>query len=182
MKVAVVLFFLLFIINSYNIRAEDAAFDHRQDKKEICVMKFKVKDIMHNQSIPSQYTCDGNDVSPEISWGELPEGTLSLALSVIDPDAPMGAFTHWLVYDIDPNAGSIPMGGPLPAGTKEAENDFGATNYDGPCPPSGEHRYFFTLYALDVTYLEGATKASFQTLVKQHMIDSAEVVGLYKRN
>ena len=178
MRIALILFFLLLIVNSYNIRAGEIT---AGKKEEVRAMKLKVDGFTPNQSIPSQYTCDGEDISPEITWEGLPEGTLSLALSVIDPDAPMGDFRHWLVYDIDPNAGRIPMGGPLPAGAKEAENDFGADGYNGPCPPSGEHRYFFTLYALDATYLEGAEASNFQTLVKQHAIDSAEVVGLYAR-
>jgi hypothetical protein len=144
-------------------------------------MELKVNDFGHNQRIPSEYTCDGQDLSPEISWSNLPQGTKSLALTVIDPDAPMGDFIHWLVYDIPPEAGGIPKGGPLPSGAKEVLNDFGKSSYGGPCPPSGTHRYFFTLYALDVEHLENVNKRNFVDLVKKHKIASAEVIGLYSR-
>ena len=144
-------------------------------------MKLEVSDIRDNQKIPSEYTCDGIDVSPEVSWGGLPEGTKSLALTLIDPDAPMGDFIHWLVYDIPPEAGKIPRGGPLPAGAKEVESDFGKKSYGGPCPPSGVHRYVFTLYALDAERLEGVSRDNLLQLLKKHKIDSAAVTGLYSR-
>lgn len=165
-----VLILLLFCFNIVNLYAEG-----------VSGMKLEISDIQNNQIIPSQYTCDGRDVSPGISWGDLPAGTKTLALTVIDPDAPMGDFIHWLVYDIPPQAGSIPKGGPLPNGTKEVRNDFGKNSYGGPCPPSGTHRYFFKLYALDIQNLENVTSGNFLSLIKQHAIDSSEVVGLYSR-
>lgn len=144
-------------------------------------MKLVIDEFSHNQKIPAEYTCDGEDVSPEVSWSGLPENTKSLALTVIDPDAPMGDFTHWLVYDIPKEASNIPRGGPLPKGAAEIPTGFGRTGYGGPCPPSGTHRYFFVLYALDVEHLEGANASNFLDLVKKHTIAQAEVIGLYSR-
>ncbi|PIQ89597.1 MAG: YbhB/YbcL family Raf kinase inhibitor-like protein [Candidatus Omnitrophica bacterium CG11_big_fil_rev_8_21_14_0_20_42_13] len=144
-------------------------------------MKLEVNGFGNNQKIPSEYTCDGKDASPEIKWSGAPEGTKSFALSVIDPDAPMGDFVHWLIYDIPKDCAVIPKGGPLPPGAKETGNDFGKSSYGGPCPPSGTHRYFFTLYALDKEHLEEVKSKNFREKVKESTIASAEVIGLYSR-
>jgi Raf kinase inhibitor-like YbhB/YbcL family protein len=145
-------------------------------------MEITSKDFMHNQSIPSIHTCDGKDLSPQLAWSGVPEGTKSLALSCIDPDAPMGDFIHWFIYNIPAATAEIPQGGPLPAGAHEVMNDFGKTPYGGPCPPSGTHRYFFTVYALKVSDLGSLTKKDFLKKVKENEIGSAEIIGLYKRN
>lgn len=178
--VCIMAFLLIFSNFSYAADDENKAYFWRSEKG-VVEMKLEIDDFTHNQNIPSQYTCDGEDVSPAISWSSLPESTRSLALSVIDPDAPMGDFVHWLIYDIPKEAGGIPKGGPLPKGAKEVRNDFGKSSYGGPCPPSGAHRYFFALYALDVEHLNGVTSADFLEKVKKHAIASAEVIGLYSR-
>lgn len=152
-----------------------------QSEKGVAEMKLEINEFTHNQKIPSEYTCDGQDVSPQIKWSDLPVQTKSLALTVIDPDAPMGNFVHWLVYDIPKEAAGIPKGGPLSKGTKEVDNGFGRASYGGPCPPSGTHRYFFTLYALDVEHLDGVTSSNFLTKVKEHCIAQTEIIGLYSR-
>ena len=99
------------------------------------------------QPIPRRHTCEGEDLSPPLEWAALPPDTLSLALIVDDPDAPVGTFTHWLAWGIDPGAGGLEEGERPPC---EGRNDFGTTGYRGPCPPRGHgsHDYFFRLYAL----------------------------------
>ena len=143
-------------------------------------MKLMSKDFIDKGNIPSEFTCDGKNVSPELSWKDVPEETKSFALAVTDPDAPGGNWIHWLVYDISKTLRKIERRS-LPLGAKEVENDFGRRTYGGPCPPSGTHRYFFTLYALKTENLEGLNKRNFFEKVKKHTIEKAEIVGLYKR-
>ncbi len=130
-------------------------------------------------AIPMKHTCDGLDVSPALRWEEVPEGTKSFALTVTDPDAPM-EWIHWLVCDLPPDVRMISEGGPVPTGAKEIRNDFGKEAYGGPCPPSGTHRYYFTLYALDTEHLL-ARKENFLELCKKHLIEKAELMGRYQR-
>jgi len=143
-------------------------------------MKLKSEDFVANSSIPSEFTCDGRNVSPHLSWEDIPEETKSFALSVTDPDAPGGTWIHWLVYDISNELRKIERAS-LPEGAKEVVNDFGKRPYGGPCPPSGTHRYFFTLYALDTEHLEGLNKRNFLDIVEKHTIEKAVIKGLYKR-
>ena len=143
-------------------------------------MRLKSKDFEDNSSIPSEFTCDGRDVSPQLSWGDVPAEKKSFALSVADPDAPMGTWIHWLVHDIPKDVRTVEQGG-LPEGAKQVENDFGMIEYGGPCPPSGTHRYIFTVYALDVERLEGVDKRNFFDKVREHTLDKAVLKGLYKR-
>ena len=142
-------------------------------------MKLTSKDFVDNSSIPSEFTCDGRNVSPQLSWEDVPEGTKSFALGVTDPDCP-GGWIHWLVYNISKELRKIERAS-LPDGAIEVVNDFGKKSYGGPCPPSGTHRYFFTIYALDTESLEGLNQRNFFDLVEQHTIEKAEIVGLYKR-
>src|SRR5215210_2709323 len=105
-----------------------------------------------NGAIPSVHTCDGRDLSPALAWSGVPPAAKSLALIVDDPDAPRGTWVHWVVYNLPPSATGLPEGagsGALLAGATSGRNDFKRTGYGGPCPPSGSHRYFFKLYALD---------------------------------
>jgi Raf kinase inhibitor-like YbhB/YbcL family protein len=143
-------------------------------------MKLKSKDFEDNGSIPSEFTCDGRNISPQLSWEDVPEETKSFALAVTDPDAPGGTWIHWLVYGIFKELREIERGG-LPEGAQEVENDFGKRRYGGPCPPSGTHRYFFTLYALDTEHLEGVNKRNFLGEVEKHSIQKAAIKGLYRR-
>ena len=145
-------------------------------------MEITSTDFKHNQSIPSIHTCDGKDISPQLTWSGAPKGTKSFALSCIDPDAPMGDFIHWFIYNIPAAASEIPQGGPLPAGAKELLNDFGKKTYGGPCPPSGTHRYFFVIYALKVSDLKEVGKKDFLKKVKENQLATAEIIGLYTRN
>lgn len=144
-------------------------------------MEITSNDFKHNQPIPAIHTCDGKDLSPHLAWSGAPEGTKSFALSCIDPDAPMGDFIHWLVYNIPPTVSDITQAGPLPAGAQEVANDFGKKPYGGPCPPSGTHRYFFTIYALKASDLGVVSKNDFLKKVKENELASAEIIGLYNR-
>ena len=147
----------------------------------IAAMEITSQDFKNNQPMPVIHTCDGNDVSPQLSWSVPPAGTKSFALSCIDPDAPSGDFIHWLVYDIPASITNFPQGGLLTAGVQEATNDFGKKSYGGPCPPSGTHRYIFTVYALKKEKLEGVTKDNFLQKVKENQLAKALLTGLYKR-
>jgi len=137
--------------------------------------------------IPSKYTCDGSDVSPPLRWSKPPEGTKSFALISDDPDAPMGTWVHWVMYNIPPRVCElrehVPASGKLPDGTLQGRSDFGRTGYGGPCPPSGTHRYFFKVYALDtvLALAPGATKQQLLSAMKGHILAQGELVGKYAR-
>ena len=136
-----------------------------------------------NGSIPAKYTCDGLDVSPPLTIESVPPEAKSLALIVDDPDAPAGTWVHWVVWNIEPFAKEIKEGS-LPAGAQEGMSDFGKRGYGGPCPPSGTHRYFFKLYALDITLNLGpnTTKALLEQAIKRHIVAQSELIGRYKRH
>jgi len=143
-------------------------------------MKLKSTDFNHKEMIPSRFTCDGEDISPYLAWNEAPEETKSFALIVDDPDVPMGTWVHWLVCDIPPNTQEIPQNG-VPLEARQVKNDFGKQEYGGPCPPSGVHRYFFKLYALNKEKLESTDKKAFYREVMAHKIDEAVIIGKYSR-
>jgi Raf kinase inhibitor-like YbhB/YbcL family protein len=150
--------------------------------KEVAVLSLTTTAFEAGESIPVRNTCDGANVSPALAWTGLPDGTASLALLVDDPDAPGGAFTHWLAWGIDPAAGTLAEGA-TPAG--EGRNGFGDLGYGGPCPPKGHgpHRYVFRLYALDARLKldPGADKAAFQAALAGHVIGTGELLGTYGR-
>jgi Raf kinase inhibitor-like YbhB/YbcL family protein len=139
-------------------------------------------------NIPKQFTCSGADVSPALTWSDPPPRTRSLALIMDDPDAPVGTFVHWVVYNLPPSARQLPAGVPgnneLPGGGKQGVNDFPKTGYGGPCPPPGKpHRYFFRLYALDNHLdLNGTVQRKDVDLaMKGHVLAHGELMGLYGR-
>ncbi|MBF0559307.1 MAG: YbhB/YbcL family Raf kinase inhibitor-like protein [Nitrospirae bacterium] len=139
--------------------------------------------FQNNGSIPSKYTCDGSDINPPLAIENIPSGTKSLALIVDDPDAPMGTWVHWLVWNIAPNTNVIKEND-VPKGALLGLNDFRKQPYGGPCPPSGTHRYFFKLYALDTTLglPAGAKKADIEKAMKGHVLAQTQIIGLYKRS
>jgi Raf kinase inhibitor-like YbhB/YbcL family protein len=143
-------------------------------------MKLFSEDFEGNKAIPSRFTCDGEDISPQLRWEDVPERTMSFALSVTDPDAPGGTFIHWLTHEIPKDVRSIERG-KLPMGAKQVRNDFGTEKYGGPCPPSGTHRYYFRLYALDIDHLRGINKGNFFKLVEERALAKAELMGTYRR-
>ncbi len=136
----------------------------------------------HNGLIPSKYTCDGSDINPSLTIAGAPPGAKSLALIVDDPDAPAGTWVHWVIWNISPKTAEIGEDA-VPSGATQGTNDFRRRGYGGPCPPSGTHRYFFKLYALDtVLDLGGSTtKAALERAMKGHIMEQTEMVGLYKR-
>jgi Raf kinase inhibitor-like YbhB/YbcL family protein len=147
-------------------------------------VKLKSSAFQDGQSIPPAYTCDGRDLSPPLAWSGEPAGTQSFALIADDPDATRGMFVHWLLWNMPASTHHIAEGGsPLPMGTLEGTTDFGSIGYGGPCPPSGTHRYFFKLYALDTTVglQSGATKAKLEAAMKGHMLADAKLMGIYRR-
>jgi len=148
--------------------------------KEEDNMKLKSKDFENEGMIPSIFTCDDRDISPHLAWEDVPENTKSFALIVDDPDAPMGTWVHWLVSNIPPNLRELPQNN-VPSGALQVKNDFGKANYGGPCPPSGVHRYFFKLYALNTATLEGINEKNFYDKVEEHKIAEAVLMGKYSR-
>ncbi len=142
-------------------------------------MQLSSSAFSHEGMIPALYTCQGNDCSPPLDIEGVPESAQSLVLIVDDPDAPMGTWIHWVAYDI-PVVSSISEGEAV--GT-QGVNDFWAIGYGGPCPPSGVHRYFFKLYALDcaLDIKEGATKGDIEHAMEDHVIAKAELIGLYEK-
>ena len=136
----------------------------------------------HNDHIPAKYTCDGADVSPPLLIANVPPAAKSLALIVDDPDAPAGTWVHWVLWNIDPKTTDLAENA-VPSGAQQGLNDFRSHSYGGPCPPSGTHRYFFKLYALDSTLTLGAnsTKAALEKAMKGHILAQTELIGLYKR-
>lgn len=138
--------------------------------------------------VPREFTCDGADVSPQLSWSQPPAGTQGFALIADDPDAPGGTWTHWILYDLPPSASALPEGasktGALPGGAKEGLNDFGKPGYGGPCPPPGaRHRYFFRLYALDRSsgLKPDSSRQELEKSMQGHVLQSAEWMGKYQR-
>ena len=139
-------------------------------------------------TIQRKHTCDGPDVSPALNWTDPPAGTQSWALIMDDPDAPVGTWVHWVLYDLPAAARALPENVPkqeqLPDGSRQGRNDFRRTGYGGPCPPAGPaHRYFFKLYALDakVGLRAGATKADVERAMQGHILGQAELMGRYGR-
>lgn len=161
----------------------------REEKSQ--TMKLTSPAFNKQGDIGNKYTCDGEDVSPELVWSEAPEGTKSFVLIVDDPDAPDPAnprmtWVHWVLYNIPAKTIMLPEGvarQDLPAGTLEGLNDWKRTGYGGPCPPIGKHRYFHKLYALDVVMpdLKQPTKAKLEKAMEGHVLSKTELIGLYQR-
>lgn len=141
----------------------------------------------HGQPIPRKYTCDGEDVSPPLSWTGVPPDAKSLALIADDPDAPVGTWVHWVLFDIPPGQGGLPEHLPPTAeldGTGiHGSNSWQHLGYGGPCPPGGTHRYFFKLYALDTLLAlpAGAGKAQLLSAMEGHVLAHTELMGTYQR-
>ncbi|MBD3248977.1 YbhB/YbcL family Raf kinase inhibitor-like protein [Candidatus Woesearchaeota archaeon] len=130
------------------------------------------------ETVPEKFTCDGEDISPSLNWSEAPEQTKSFAILVHDPDAPAGDWIHWMIYNIPKEKTSISQG-EVPG--EQVNNDFGKKEYRGPCPPSGTHRYFFIVYALDTETLEISDKEDFSKKMQEHSLAKAELISEYGR-
>lgn len=152
--------------------------------EKISIMADTFKD---GEAIPVEYTCDGKDISPALSWNRVPEDAKSIALIMDDPDAPRGTFVHWVIFNIPTNVMKLEKGisknKMLGDGSLQGTNDFRKIGYGGPCPPSGTHRYYFRIYALD-TKLDlpsGATRIQVDDAMKGHIITKGELMGRYRR-
>lgn len=144
------------------------------------IMKITSSVFNHNQDIPSKYTCDGNDINPPLQISDVPVEAKSLALIMNDPDAPMGTWIHWLVWNMEAGTKEIAENS-LPKGAISGINSWDRAGYGGPCPPSGTHRYFFKLYALDVKLdtVPGIRVGSLERIMAGHILAEAELIGLY---
>jgi len=145
-------------------------------------MKISSSTFANNSFIPSKYTCDGQDINPSLKIENVPAEAKSLVLIVDDPDAPMGTWVHWTVWNINPETTEI-LENSLPKEAVEGMTDFGKPGYGGPCPPSGTHRYFFKIYALDrILALEkGSSLEKLGEEMKDHILDKTQLIGLYQR-
>ena len=142
----------------------------------------------NGRKIPTKFTCDGTDVSPELTWNTPPPGTLSFALIADDPDAPVGTWTHWVLFNLSAHTNALPEGitrvDEVPSGGRQGRNDFRRIGYGGPCPPPGKpHRYFLKLYALDkmLSLKAGASKQDVEQAMQSHILAKAELMGTYQR-
>lgn len=141
-------------------------------------------DFQANGSIPSQYTCEGKNLSPALSWQNAPNKTQSYAIILDDPDAPNGTWNHWIIFNIPATTQSLTRAqSTFPAGTLLGKNSWQHTHYDGPCPPSGTHHYYFQLYALDkaLNLATGATKADVLQAMKNHVLATSSLMGTYSK-
>ncbi len=137
----------------------------------------------HKESIPVEYTCDGDDISPPLQWNEPPANTQSFALIMDDPDAPVGTWDHWILFNIPPDTRQLSAAATPPPGSVDGNNSWRRTGYGGPCPPGGTHRYFFKLYALDTTLTlpAGTNKDDVLAWMDGHILAQSELVGTYTR-
>jgi len=183
LKNLIIILFLILIVGIIvlfvkNSQKQNAALETKTPK----IMKITSPVFQNNSYLLAKYTCDGENINPPLQIEEMPTGTQSLILIVDDPDAPGGTFLHWLVWNINPDTSVIEENS-LPLGAKQGRNDFGKNNYSGPCPPSGIHRYFFKIYALDkkLDLPEGANLNQIHQAIQDHLLDEAQLVGLYQR-
>ena len=154
-------------------------------------MKVTSSAFQQGGAIPAKYTCEGQDTSPPLAWSGAPSSAKSIAMIVDDPDAPDPAkpqrvYVHWVVYNIPGGTSSLPENASksgMPKGAEQGKNDWGKPQYGGPCPPIGRHRYFFKVYALDTTLsgLSGPAKADLERAMKDHILDSGELMGTYQK-
>ena len=139
------------------------------------------------EMIPKKYTCDGEDISPPLSWEGVPDGTKSIAIICDDPDAPMGTWVHWVLFNLPPGTNTlseaVPPEAVLENGARHGINDFRKLGYGGPCPPGGTHRYYFKIYALDIVLglQSGASKADLLKAMEGHVLSEGQIMGRYKR-
>jgi len=151
-------------------------------------MRFELKSAFAaGELIPRKYTCDGEDISPPLQWSDPPQDAQTFALIADDPDAPIGTWVHWVLYNLPTETRALPEAVPpdadLPNGSRHGKNSWEQLGYGGPCPPSGTHRYFFRLYALDAV-LELPAAASKEQLLQAmegHILAQTELMGLYSR-
>lgn len=140
-------------------------------------------DFSNQKQMPAEFTCQGDDISPALKWSGHPKEAKSFVLIMDDPDAPIRTWDHWLIYNIPAATTEIEKDGKMPNGALQGKNSWGKNKYGGPCPPKGNHRYYFRLYALDtmLTLPEGATKQEIFAAISGHILATAELMGLYEK-
>ncbi len=189
LKISILLLSAVIILSctkkNTEVTTEKQNLNEERSKTEMIITSSAFKE---GEMIPSEYSCDGKNVSPQFSWSGAPENTKSFALISDDPDAPSGDWVHWVIFNIPGSvtelSENIPHDKILDNGTKQGSNDFGKIGYGGPCPPGGTHRYYFKLYALDV-YLDkdaGITKKGLLDAMEGHILKESKLTGKYKRN
>jgi Raf kinase inhibitor-like YbhB/YbcL family protein len=174
--------FLLIFIAALMVSGCRSLSDEISDGQVQMTIQITSSAFSEGGTIPQKYTCDGVNVSPPLSWTGLPNGTKSLAMIADDPDAPVGTWVHWVLYDIPSDLSQLAEGA-QGIGTPGI-NDFRKTGYGGPCPPKGKpHRYYFKLYALDtaLNLKPGASKENVLTAMKGHVLANGELMGRYGR-
>lgn len=176
---------VLLLLCSCSSRNTSTATAERASKMTVQVTSTAFKE---GGSIPSKYTCEGQDVSPPLAWNSVPEGTRSIALIADDPDAPGKTWVHWVLYNLPPSLRELPENVPasesiLGNGGRQGMTDFGKIGYGGPCPPSGTHRYFFKVYALDSDHHldPGLTKAQLVKAMEGHVLAEGQLMGTYAK-
>lgn len=175
--IGAVLYFIL-ISNSFDLQQENSEEIILDDS----TMQITSSAFKNEGAIPGKYTCDGDDENPPLSFTNIPNKTQSLVLVVEDPDAPVGTWTHWLVWNIDPLITQIQRNA-VPENSVQGYNSWERNDYGGPCPPSGTHRYFFKLYALDtkLDLAPSADKAALEQEIEGHILAKSELIGTYSR-
>jgi Raf kinase inhibitor-like YbhB/YbcL family protein len=164
--------------------SESASTEITQSTSEATMSLQLTSDAFANgQSIPAKYSCVGKNISPALAWSEPPAGTQSFALIVDDPDAPMGTWVHWVLYNIPADTRSLAEGFSPENSIAAGKNSSSHLSYDGPCPPSGTHRYYFKLYALDTTLSlsPGATKDQLLKAMDGHILAQGELMGTFSK-
>ncbi len=183
------IFFVLFILISIN-KSKLTGNSKKQDELSFKQSPILTKNIMNisssafenNSEIPEKYTCSGENINPPLIFYDIPDSAKSLALIVTDPDAPSGDFTHWILWNINPQTSELKENS-IPEGANQGYTDFNDNKYSGPCPPSGEHRYIFKIYALNNTLSIpiNSTKEDLQNAMKEHVLSESELTGTYRK-
>ncbi|GIV81089.1 MAG: hypothetical protein KatS3mg051_0443 [Anaerolineae bacterium] len=166
---------------------EDRSAPPTPEESPAMTLELSSSAFAEGQPIPARYTCTGEDISPPLAWRGAPAGTQSFALIMDDPDAPRGTWVHWVVYNLPAGVTALPEAirsdRDLPGGAVHGQNSWRRNDYGGPCPPSGTHRYFFKLYALDtaLNLSPGATKEALLQAMEGHILAQGQLMGTYKR-
>ncbi len=168
---------IILIISFVYINKEET-----ENKSTSTEMKIISPVFKSNEKIPAKYTCQGDDINPQLEISDIPKNAKSLALIMDDPDAPAGTWDHWILFNIPPETKQISESS-VPKNAVQGKNSWKENKYGGPCPPSGTHRYSFKLYALDTTLNlnENANKADVETAMKNHILAKTELIGLYSK-